>query len=107
MDLLEDQAPGAGGEVQLTDAMARSLEREAMYAVVVDPAQRLRHRHALRLDRDERPHGRLRPALLRRLLGRLWTPAAGSSASRKTIRFRNDNSSTWVLELSFLGGVWG
>ena len=37
MDLLEDQAPGAGGEVQLTDAMARSLEREAMYAVVVDP----------------------------------------------------------------------
>lgn len=37
MDLLADQAPGAGGEVQLTDAMARSLEREAMYAVVVDP----------------------------------------------------------------------
>ena len=37
MDLLADQAPGAGGEVQLTDAMARSLEREAMYAVVIDP----------------------------------------------------------------------
>ena len=37
MDLLEDQAPGAGGEVQLTDAMARSLDREAMYAVVIDP----------------------------------------------------------------------
>ena len=31
------EKPGAGGEVQLTDAMARSLEREAMYAVVVDP----------------------------------------------------------------------
>ena len=29
--------PGAGGEIQLTDAMARSLDREAMYAVVIDP----------------------------------------------------------------------
>lgn len=37
MDLLADQEPGKGGEIQLTDAMARSLEREAMYAVVVDP----------------------------------------------------------------------
>ena len=37
MDLLADQEPGKGGEVQLTDAMARSLEREAMYAVVIDP----------------------------------------------------------------------
>ncbi len=37
MDLLADQAPGANGEVQLTDAMARSLDREAMYAVVIDP----------------------------------------------------------------------
>lgn len=37
MDLLADQRPGAGGEVQLTDAMARSLDREAMYAVVIDP----------------------------------------------------------------------
>ncbi len=37
MDLLEDQTPGAGGEIQLTDAMERSLDREAMYAVVIDP----------------------------------------------------------------------
>lgn len=37
MDLLADQVPGAGGEVQLTDAMARSLDRETMYAVVIDP----------------------------------------------------------------------
>ncbi len=37
MELLADQKPGAGGEVQLTDAMARSLDREAMYAVVIDP----------------------------------------------------------------------
>lgn len=37
MNLLADQEPGKGGEIQLTDAMARSLEREAMYAVVVDP----------------------------------------------------------------------
>ena len=37
MDLLEDQEPGQGGEIQLTDAMARSLESEVMYAVVIDP----------------------------------------------------------------------
>ncbi|QWT17319.1 UTP--glucose-1-phosphate uridylyltransferase [Collinsella sp. zg1085] len=37
MDLLADQEPGKGGEIQLTDAMARSLDRENMYAVVVDP----------------------------------------------------------------------
>ena len=37
MELLASQEPGAGGEIQLTDAMARSLEREAMYAVVIDP----------------------------------------------------------------------
>lgn len=37
MGLLADQEPGKGGEIQLTDAMARSLEREAMYAVVIDP----------------------------------------------------------------------
>ena len=37
MELLQDQQPGKGGEIQLTDAMARSLEREAMYAVVIDP----------------------------------------------------------------------
>ena len=37
MDLLADQQSGKGGEIQLTDAMARSLDREAMYAVVIDP----------------------------------------------------------------------
>ena len=37
MDLLADQEAGKGGEIQLTDAMARSLDREAMYAVVIDP----------------------------------------------------------------------
>ena len=37
MELLGDQQPGQGGEVQLTDAMERSLERETMYAVVIDP----------------------------------------------------------------------
>lgn len=37
MDLLADQQAGKGGEIQLTDAMARSLDREAMYAVVIDP----------------------------------------------------------------------
>ena len=37
MELLASQRPGKGGEIQLTDAMARSLDREAMYAVVIDP----------------------------------------------------------------------
>ena len=36
-DYLEKVKPGHGGEIQLTDAMARSLDREAMYAVVIDP----------------------------------------------------------------------
>lgn len=39
MDLLENQAAGAGGEIQLTDAMERLLEEEEMYAVVVDPRE--------------------------------------------------------------------
>jgi len=33
MDLLKDQAAGAGGEIQLTDAMARLMEREPFHAV--------------------------------------------------------------------------
>ena len=33
------------------------------------PAVRLRHRHPLGLDRDQRPHGGLRPPLRRRVLG--------------------------------------
>lgn len=36
MELLKTQTPGAGGEIQLTDALARLLEEEEMYAVVVD-----------------------------------------------------------------------
>lgn len=39
MELLKTQAPGAGGEIQLTDAMVRLLAEEDMYAVVVDPAE--------------------------------------------------------------------
>ena len=39
MDLLATQGAGAGGEIQLTDAMVRLLETEEMYALVVDPAQ--------------------------------------------------------------------
>lgn len=38
MDLLRDQKPGAGNEIQLTDAMERLLAEEEMYALVVDPA---------------------------------------------------------------------
>lgn len=39
MELLADQKPGAGNEIQLTDAMVRLLEEEDMYAVVVNPAE--------------------------------------------------------------------
>ena len=37
MELLGDQKPGAGNEIQLTDAMVRLLAEEDMYALVVDP----------------------------------------------------------------------
>ena len=39
MDLLATQGTGAGGEIQLTDAMVRLLDEESMYALVVDPDQ--------------------------------------------------------------------
>lgn len=37
--LLKDQETGAGGEIQLTDAMIRLLERKDMYALVTDVAE--------------------------------------------------------------------
>lgn len=37
MGLLQTQGVGAGGEIQLTDAMQRLLDEEDMYALVVDP----------------------------------------------------------------------
>lgn len=39
MDLLQSQEPGAGGEIQLTDALSRLLQEEEMYALVVDPRE--------------------------------------------------------------------
>ncbi len=39
MDLLATQGPGAGNEIQLTDAMERLLAEEEMYALVVDPSE--------------------------------------------------------------------
>ena len=39
MDVLATQGPGAGNEIQLTDAMQRLLAEEEMYALVVDPAE--------------------------------------------------------------------
>ncbi len=39
MELLQTQRPGAGGEIQLTDALERLLKEEEMYALVVDPAE--------------------------------------------------------------------
>ena len=38
MELLADQKPGVGGEIQLTDALDAVLKEEEMYALVIDPA---------------------------------------------------------------------
>ena len=39
MELLATVAPGAGGEIQLTDALDAVLREEEMYALIVDPAE--------------------------------------------------------------------
>jgi len=39
MELLAVQGPGAGNEIQLTDAMERLLDVEEMYALVIDPEE--------------------------------------------------------------------
>lgn len=41
MELLHDTKPGAGGEIQLTDALDALLREEEMYALVIDPADGL------------------------------------------------------------------
>lgn len=38
MELLASTEPGAGGEIQLTDALVELLDHEEMYALVIDPA---------------------------------------------------------------------
>ena len=38
MELLATTEPGAGGEIQLTDALVSLLDREDMYALVIDPS---------------------------------------------------------------------
>jgi UTP--glucose-1-phosphate uridylyltransferase len=37
MELLASAKPGAGGEIQLTDALDAVLKEEEMYALVIDP----------------------------------------------------------------------
>lgn len=37
MEILAETPPGKGGEIQLTDALVTLLEREDIYAVVIDP----------------------------------------------------------------------
>lgn len=37
MELLAEVKPGAGGEIQLTDALDAVLKEEEMYALVIDP----------------------------------------------------------------------
>ncbi len=68
MDLLADREPGKGGgpadrrHGPLARARGHVRRRHR-------PAVRLRHRHPVGLDRDQRPHGGLRPPLRRRVLG--------------------------------------
>ena len=38
MQLLKDVKPGAGGEIQLTDALDAVLREEEMFALIIDPA---------------------------------------------------------------------
>jgi len=38
MELLAETKPGAGGEIQLTDALDAVLQEEEMYALIIDPA---------------------------------------------------------------------
>ena len=39
MELLQTTQPGAGGEIQLTDALVELLKTENVYAYVIDPAE--------------------------------------------------------------------
>lgn len=41
MKILAETPPGKGGEIQLTDALVTLLEREELYAVVIDPTDGL------------------------------------------------------------------
>jgi UTP--glucose-1-phosphate uridylyltransferase len=41
MRIIEHTAPGAGGEIQLTDALVELLATEEMYALIVDPTEGL------------------------------------------------------------------
>jgi UTP--glucose-1-phosphate uridylyltransferase len=41
MKILAETPPGKGGEIQLTDALVTLLEREELYAVVIDPSDGL------------------------------------------------------------------
>lgn len=70
MDLLADQQAGKGGEIQLTDAMARSARPRGHVRCRHRPALGLRHRYPVWLDGHQRPHGRKRSSLCQRLLGR-------------------------------------
>ena len=61
MDILDNQGPGAGGEIQLTDAMAQLIGRQPFHAVKVgsvrhdcgDRAGYVRATIALALQRDD------------------------------------------------------
>ena len=76
MEILAATPPGKGGEIQLTDALIKLLEREEIYAVVIEPEcgrdtgnvlAWLEANVALALERDE--YGEKLRASLKRMLG--------------------------------------
>jgi UTP--glucose-1-phosphate uridylyltransferase len=75
MEILASTPPGRGGEIQLTDALVKLLEREEIYAVVIEPRcgrdtgnvlAWLEANVALALERDD--YGPALREVLRRLL---------------------------------------
>ena len=84
MRILPQIEPGAGGEIQLTDALHRLLAEEEMYAVVVEPGHGydtgnvllwLQANIALAMERDDLA------APLRKWLGGMFHPEQAASAS--------------------------
>jgi UTP--glucose-1-phosphate uridylyltransferase len=76
MEILASTPPGKGGEIQLTDALVKLLDREEIYAVIIDPETGhdtgnvlawLEANVALALDRPE--YGEALRASLKQMLG--------------------------------------
>ncbi len=95
MRILPEVEPGAGGEIQLTDALVKLLETEEMYAVVVEPGHGydtgnvlmwLEANIALAMERDDLA------APLRKWLGGMFHPKGAGDAAAAAIATPNSGS---------------